>query len=93
MIDAAQVRGARGLLGMSQVELSRMAEVSAATIKRVEAGTQSRGSADTLRRIQRALETKGVEFIPPDGGKGPGVRLRLRDADTGSTAKHKNRLP
>jgi len=76
MIIAAQIRGARGLLGMSQTKLSELASISAATVKRVEAGTQIRGSADTLRRIQVALEVAGVEFIPADATTGPGVCLK-----------------
>ena len=78
MIVAAQIRAARGLLGLSQTGLSELASISAATVKRVEAGTQIRGSADTFRKIQAALEAAGVEFIPAEGVKGPGVRLQRR---------------
>ena len=34
------------------------------------------GSARTLWKLQTALEKAGVEFIPEDDVRGPGVRLR-----------------
>ena len=76
MITAAQIRGARGLLGLSQVALSDLAGVSAATVKRLEGSLEIRGSAASLAKILSALERAGVEFIPVDETKGPGVRLR-----------------
>jgi predicted transcriptional regulator len=80
MIDAAQIRAARALLDVSQAELSKLASVSATTIKRLEAAPEIRGAAETLWKIQTALEKAGVEFIPADEHKGPGVRLRSRVA-------------
>jgi transcriptional regulator with XRE-family HTH domain len=61
---------------VSQVELSEMAGVSAATVKRLETSPETRGSATSLFRIERALEQAGVEFIAGDESKGPGVRLK-----------------
>jgi len=40
------------------------------------AGTEIRGSVETVWKIQRALEAVGIEFIPTEAGRGPGVRLR-----------------
>jgi hypothetical protein len=51
----------------------------AATINRKksnELASEVSGSARTLWKIQNALEAAGVEFIPADELKGPGVRLR-----------------
>ena len=76
MIDAAQVRAARALLNVSQVDLARLASVHVATIRRLEAATEIRGAAETLWKIQIALEAAGIEFIPAEGGKGPGLRLK-----------------
>jgi transcriptional regulator with XRE-family HTH domain len=76
MIDAAQIRAARALLDVSQVELSGLASVSATTIKRLEASPKMRGTAETLWKLQTALEKAGVEFIPADDHKGPGARLK-----------------
>ena len=76
MIDAAQIRAARALLNINQADLARMAPVHVATIRRLEATTEIRGAAETLWKIQTALEAAGIEFIPAEGGKGPGVRLK-----------------
>jgi len=76
MIKAAQIRAARALLDLSQADLSVLASISATTIKRLEAAPQIRGAAETLWKIEKALEAAGVEFIPADEAKGPGVRLK-----------------
>jgi transcriptional regulator with XRE-family HTH domain len=76
VISAAQIRAARGLLGLSQAALADQAGVSSATVKRLEAALEVRGSAASLAKIQTALEKAGVEFIPADETKGPGVRLK-----------------
>jgi transcriptional regulator with XRE-family HTH domain len=79
MITGAQIRGGRALLALSQAQLSKLATVSATTIKRLEAAPDIRGSAEVLWKIQSALEQAGVEFIPGDEFKGPGVRLQRGD--------------
>jgi transcriptional regulator with XRE-family HTH domain len=77
MIFSAEIRAARALLGWSQTELAKAALVGVATVRRLEgARTEIRGSTETLWKIQTALETAGVEFIPADDMKGPGVRLK-----------------
>ena len=76
MIDAAQIRAARALLNINQADLARRASVHVATIRRLEAAAQIRGAAETLWKIEKALEAAGVEFIPADEAKGPGVRLK-----------------
>jgi hypothetical protein len=58
--------------------VARLAHVSLASVKRLETATEIRGSADTYWKIQTALEEAGVEFIPADDTKGPGVRLKKR---------------
>ena len=73
---AAQSRGARGLLGMTQAELASKSGVSLRTIAHFEAGERQTIPAN-LAAIQHALEAAGVEFIAEDGG-GPGVRLKKR---------------
>jgi transcriptional regulator with XRE-family HTH domain len=86
MIDAAQIRAARALLHVNQAQLSKLASVSATTIKRLEAASEIRGAAETLWKLQTALEKAGVEFIPADDHKGPGVRLKEK---IGSKLKQK----
>lgn len=64
-------------MGLEQAQLAELAGVSINTIRNMEAaGTQPiRARLDTMGRVQVALETAGVEFIPENGG-GAGVRLR-----------------
>ena len=83
MIDAAQIRAARALLNINQADLARRASMHVATIRRLEAATEIRGAAETVWKIQKALEAAGVEFIPEDETKGPGVRLKqsLKEAE------------
>ena len=76
MIEAAQIRAARALLNISQAVLAESATVHVASIRRLEAASEVRGAADTIWKVEAALEKLGVEFIPAEGGKGPGVRLR-----------------
>jgi len=63
---------------MSQRDLAALASVGLATVKRIEVSPDIRGAAETLWKIQTALEDAGVEFIPADDEKGPGVRLKKR---------------
>lgn len=76
MIDAAQVRMARAALKISVSKLAEAASVADSTILRFESG---RGAilATNLGRIQNALESAGIIFIPADAHGGAGVRLRI----------------
>jgi len=78
MIAASQIKGARAMLGLSQRELAELASVGLATVQRIELAAGVRGAAETIWKIQTALEQGGVEFIPADDTKGPGVRLKHR---------------
>lgn len=76
MLTGAQIRAARGLLGWSQKELSKKAELGFATVQRAEREAASiKGMVDTAVKIQTALKHAGIEFIDADEEKGPGVRL------------------
>ena len=80
MITAFQLVAARGLVGWSQIKLAKVAAVGISTIKRMEGEVgPGRSAAVTVERVQRALESHGVQFIE-DGASslegGPGVRLR-----------------
>ena len=75
MIDSVQVRMARAALGWGVRDLAVYAGVTANTVSRFENGADALGS--TLRKIQRALEDAGIEFIDENGG-GLGVRLKSR---------------
>jgi len=70
-ISAAQCRGARAMLGMTQQELAELSGVSPRAIADFEAENRKPINA-TLAALQRALESAGVEFT--NGGQ-PGVKL------------------
>ena len=89
MIGPAQIRAARGLLDVNQTKLSEWASISVATLKRIEGSSEIRGAADTLWKIQQALESAGVEFIPEEAGRGPGVRLK----QAGNSALARSKKP
>ena len=76
MLEPAQIRAARALLGWRQGDLSRASGVGTATIYRIErADSSTTGYVSTLSRIQASLEAAGVLFIDDDGSAGIGVRL------------------
>jgi transcriptional regulator with XRE-family HTH domain len=77
MLTIEQLRAARGLLGWSQSRLAAQAGLSLPTVKRVDADLGFRVSDEARNKLQRALESAGVEFIDENGG-GPGVRLKKR---------------
>src|SRR5215813_5338171 len=77
MIFAREIRAGRALLGWSQLDLAEAASVGVATVRGLDAAEkQIRGSAESGWKIQLALENAGIEFIPEEGGRGPGARLR-----------------
>ena len=77
MIFSREIRAGRALLRWSQLDLAQAASVGVATVRRLEATElEIRGSVETAWKIQQALEKAGIEFIPAEGGRGPGVRLR-----------------
>lgn len=78
MINAAQIRAARALLDLSQIELARLASLSVATVKRLESASVVRGTAESVWKIETTLKDLGVEFIAPEAGLGPGVRLAAK---------------
>jgi transcriptional regulator with XRE-family HTH domain len=76
MLQTAQIRAARALLGWNQVDLAEVAEVSIATIRRIERQEgPMMGYVSTLMRIQSAFEQAGIIFLDNDSGGGIGVRL------------------
>jgi len=76
MLQTAQIRAARALLGWNQAELAKTARVSIATIRRIEAQKGPVGGyVSTLVRIQTAFEQAGIRFLDIDAGGGIGVRL------------------
>src|SRR3972149_1907167 len=64
----AYIRAARGWYHWSQAELAKRADVSPATIRRMEAVKfgKFRGDRNCLERVVHTLELCGVMFIDPD---------------------------
>ena len=76
MITSAQMRAARGLIGISQTKLAESAGLSVPTIKRMELRGPGVSSMDNVQAVISALEGQGVSFIQRDEAGGDGVRLR-----------------
>jgi transcriptional regulator with XRE-family HTH domain len=75
MVEAAQVRAARALIGWSQTKLAETAGVSLSIVERFEAGAPEPVADEAIAKMRAALEAVGVVFIPKNGG-GAGVRMR-----------------
>jgi transcriptional regulator with XRE-family HTH domain len=74
VITGDQIRMARAALRLGIRDLAKLAKVAPMTVSRLETG-RSGGHAETIRKIERALEKAGIEFL---NGDSPGVRLRKR---------------
>jgi predicted transcriptional regulator len=75
LITGRQLRAARVLIGMEQIELAKRARVAIGTIRRMESFDGEVGArTSTLSLVKRALEKAGIEFLNDDR---PGVRLRI----------------
>lgn len=72
----AHTKAARGILNMTQGELARAAGVDENTVQFFESG-RTVPREETLRKIQEALERRGIEF---SNGDAPGVKLRPEKA-------------
>jgi transcriptional regulator with XRE-family HTH domain len=78
MLQTAQIRAARALLGWRQDDLARAAKVGIATIRRIESlDGPFMGKVPTLVRIQEAFERAGIQFIDADSTGGMGLRMLL----------------
>ena len=77
MLQAAQIRAARALLGWRQEDLAQAAKVGLATLARIEQGHgMVQGNFSTIMKIKGALEREGISFLMDE--QGFGVRLARR---------------
>lgn len=75
-ITGRQIAAGRALVRMEQSELAARANISVATLRRMEASEgPAAGLTNNVGAIQGALEAAGVIFVP-ENGAGPGVRLK-----------------
>jgi len=78
----AQIRAARGLLNLSVAQLAERTRLGINTIKRAEATNDVAPiTAANAKLIVSTLEEAGVEFIPPHGNAGAGVRFATSEAE------------
>jgi predicted transcriptional regulator len=70
-----QLKAARALVGVEQIDLAKAAGVSVGTIRNMEACAAApiTSSAANVRAVQIELEKAGIEFL--NHGR-PGVRLK-----------------
>jgi transcriptional regulator with XRE-family HTH domain len=80
MVSGPQIRAARALLGISAIQLAKMAGVGHRTIQRFEAEEEiPEGRTAILVQIIRALEAQGITFTG-DPILSPGVQLTPKSA-------------
>lgn len=86
-ISGTQCAAARALLGWSQDDLARNAQVARATIASFEGNGRIEPMRKNLLAIIAALEAAGVAFIPEDveNGLGAGVRRRKLELQYSNT--------
>ena len=72
-----QLKAARALAGISQIELAEAAQISVTTVSAMEGkGAATLGSGlDTIKAVMDALDAAGVEIL--NHGQ-PGVRLKAK---------------
>jgi transcriptional regulator with XRE-family HTH domain len=75
MMDPAQLRAARGLVGWSQRDLAERSGMDINTVKNFEQGRSNPGRS-TLIAWRNAFAAAGVMFLDDDEGYGAGVRFR-----------------
>jgi transcriptional regulator with XRE-family HTH domain len=80
LVIGNQLRAARALVGVEQIEVAEAAGVHPNTVRAMEARglKEITGSVTVLRKVQAAMERYGVEFT---NGDFPGVKL-ASPADT-----------
>jgi DNA-binding XRE family transcriptional regulator len=72
LITSGQIKAARALLGLTVVELAKLAGIGFTTMVRMEsADGVPAGNVKTLTAVKTAVEKAGIEFIgTPESGAG-----------------------
>lgn len=87
MINAAQIRAARALLGLTIDELSVVCGLDGDTISAIERVSNDSSDAAHIEMLRRTFESLGISFLS-DGDLilgGPGVRMTDRNAISDGT--------
>jgi transcriptional regulator with XRE-family HTH domain len=83
MVEAAQVRAARALIGWSQAKLAETTGLSVSAINAFETVAPNRiANEAAVDKMRAALEAAGVIFLPKEEGGG-GIGVRLHEAHEG----------
>jgi len=73
-ITGRQIAAGRTLAGITQEQLAATANISIATLRRMEASPEiALGLTNNVGAVRRALEEAGIEFT---NGGSPGVRTK-----------------
>lgn len=76
ILQTAQIRAARALLGWKQRDLAKVSRVNVTTVRRIESKAgRATGYVSTLVRIQSAFQRAGIQFLDNDTSGGIGVRF------------------
>jgi len=67
MVNAAQIKAARALLGWSQDELCERADIHRRTLTTLESGKVPTYDV-TVNRVIAALQRGGIQFLEHEGG-------------------------
>ena len=78
MLESAQIRAARALLGWHQEKLAKRAKIGLATLQRLERAPPGPVMAHvaTVVKITGCLEKAGIAFVDEDAAGGLGVRFK-----------------
>ena len=79
-ISAAQVRGARAMLNMTQAELAEASGIQRLAMVKFE-NEDSSPHETTLAKIEAALEGRGIVFIETEAGAGVILRRCIAMVD------------
>lgn len=85
MINAEQIRAARGLLDWNTAELAKLSGLTVNGINKIERG-YVQGRRETMDVLQEVFEKAGIEFLP---GSGVRKRDRIVQAFEGTEANHR----
>ena len=69
-LTPSQIRGARGMLDWSMVDLAQAARVSVSTVKRAECSMPQLVSDEAHLMVRDALEAAGLRFLSHPEGVG-----------------------
>ena len=79
MLTSAQIRGARGFLNISQMELAKRADISFGTVQKLEQREEfvKKANFSTLTKIKDLFKKSGIQFIEPKTREGFGEGIRF----------------